>query len=96
MPTSFHLSSAMQKTLQDEKWLKNFQSPETLTKEASNKEIRTDVFSSLLGLSGQLDKLGFSKSAEQTLQLLTLARKEAQNLQCDVDKLFFNFSGEKE
>lgn len=98
MPKSFHLSSAMQKSLQDEKFLSSFQAPELQVKTASSEkqEIRTNVFSSLLSISKKLDELGLSKSAQQTLNLFSFAKQEAEkNINVDANQLFFTIAEEK-
>lgn len=88
----------MKKTLQDEKFCLNFQASEFQVKTASTQEqeIRTNVFSSLLSISSQLDELGLSKSAKQILQLFSFAQQEAENKKdlC-ASKLFFTISGDQ-
>ena len=98
MPKSFHLSSEMQKTLQDEKFCSNFQPSEFQIKTASceKKEIRSNVFASLLAISKKLDELGFYKSAQQTLKLFSFAQQEAtKTKKFDANQLFLTITEDK-
>lgn len=84
----------MKKSLQDEKFCSAFRSPEFQVKNASiQEEIRTDIFSSLLSASAKLDELGLSKTAQQTLELISFVQKEAKNKKnLSSSELFFTIS----